>query len=158
MSRIFLLKLMITLQCVTNNIDREARMSDVGSLRRFEADSISAAPIDTSDDVCSICYDDLVCTALSGQQECITLPACGHQFHLQCLDTWVQYTLINKLSLRCPLCRREVKRDVQPRLYVTVQQREQETCNCPFVTYIITPCIIGTLVVFAILSMIHGMT
>ncbi|XP_047329756.1 RING-H2 finger protein ATL8-like [Impatiens glandulifera] len=47
---------------------------------------------------CTVCLKDIV-----AGDRCRRLPKCGHCFHVDCIDTW-----INGYSSTCPICRCEV--------------------------------------------------
>lgn len=47
-----------------------------------------------TDDTCSICLD-----SISPEGQSLSLPGCGHRFHVACVLTMSQY------SIRCPVCR-----------------------------------------------------
>nr|XP_009760218.1 PREDICTED: RING-H2 finger protein ATL46-like [Nicotiana sylvestris] len=46
---------------------------------------------------CAVCLNDVI-----GGESCRKLPKCGHMFHVECVDAWLQ------CSWTCPLCRRQV--------------------------------------------------
>merc|ERR1719453_359787 len=50
-----------------------------------------------SDDVCSVCLDELKLT-------CVRKLPCNHVLHQGCLDRWCKH-LGNESSWACPLCR-----------------------------------------------------
>ena len=67
------------------------------------------------DGMCPICLGELTIyeTPLEGQEELavqdqdsmvVELLACGHQFHLGCLEEWT------KRSLACPMCRYDIRK------------------------------------------------
>lgn len=49
-------------------------------------------------DECAVCITEFV----NGQLGRV-LPACGHKFHKECIDTWF------RKHLTCPICRTDVK-------------------------------------------------
>lgn len=55
-------------------------------------------PVDSEEEVCAICQDDME----AGSQG-RTLNACGHRFHIGCIDTWFQR------NVYCPVCRHDVR-------------------------------------------------
>ncbi|EAS04574.2 C3HC4 type (RING finger) zinc finger protein (macronuclear) [Tetrahymena thermophila SB210] len=49
-----------------------------------------------SDDVCSICHDELIVAR--------RIETCGHKFHIKCLFKWLK----SQQNSRCPICRSEI--------------------------------------------------
>jgi anaphase-promoting complex subunit 11 len=62
---------------------------------------------DAGDDVCGICcnpYDGCAQDAkYPGDDSPVVWGACGHAFHLQCIQKW----LAARTEQRCPMCRRQ---------------------------------------------------
>ncbi|KAJ8573470.1 hypothetical protein K7X08_009981 [Anisodus acutangulus] len=56
------------------------------------------------DSFCAVCLNDVI-----GGENCRKLPKCGHVFHEECVDTWLQ------CNWTCPLCRRQVTNDLPKR-------------------------------------------
>ncbi|KAK4379533.1 hypothetical protein RND71_001395 [Anisodus tanguticus] len=46
---------------------------------------------------CAVCLNDVI-----GGEKCRKLPKCGHVFHMDCVDAWLE------CNWTCPLCRRQV--------------------------------------------------
>ncbi|KAH7093653.1 hypothetical protein FB567DRAFT_610209 [Paraphoma chrysanthemicola] len=66
-----------------------------------------------TDQNCTICAEDF--TGPSDETTCIKLDSCGHYFHYECIDTWMNGVAVN--SNRCPECRQEIceyRRPVRP--------------------------------------------
>ncbi len=63
------------------------------------------APISNSQYMCSICWDDLKYPEPSDHEAIL---GCGHVYHKQCINGWMD-TLLNKsMSLTCPYDRSEI--------------------------------------------------
>eukprot|EP00397_Hematodinium_sp_SG-2012_P013867 GEMP01014092.1.p1 GENE.GEMP01014092.1~~GEMP01014092.1.p1 ORF type:complete len:352 (+),score=51.50 GEMP01014092.1:118-1173(+) len=58
---------------------------------------------ETKDDGCSVCLDDF-----SPATTVVKKTPCGHYFHLQCIDKWLQ------VSRHCPICRTDIVLGVLP--------------------------------------------
>lgn len=59
--------------------------------------------VSDTDHACAICQD-----ALTSEQEGRKLNACGHWFHKQCIDTWLER------DVHCPVCRHDIRESVRP--------------------------------------------
>ncbi|CAN4111927.1 unnamed protein product [Withania somnifera] len=59
---------------------------------------------DGEDSFCVVCLNEVI----SGG-DCRKLPKCGHIFHLECVDTWLE------CNWTCPICRRQVTDDLPKR-------------------------------------------
>ncbi|KAH6795908.1 hypothetical protein C2S51_036894 [Perilla frutescens var. frutescens] len=65
---------------------------------RFE--ELEVGGDDEGDEVCSICLVEL-----EGEDSVNKLPKCGHVFHAECMEKWV-----DRCQFTCPLCRSSVLR------------------------------------------------
>ncbi|KAL3380964.1 hypothetical protein AABB24_001217 [Solanum stoloniferum] len=63
----------------------------------FRSDNYQPPPFTDEGRYCAVCLYEVI----SGEN-CRKLPKCGHVFHAECVDTWLQR------NRTCPLCRREV--------------------------------------------------
>ena len=54
--------------------------------------------VSDTDHACAICQD-----ALTSEQEGRKLNACGHWFHKNCIDTWLER------DVHCPVCRHDIR-------------------------------------------------
>ena len=62
------------------------------------ANATTVYPINSlQDDICTICQDNIE----SGEVRRIT--QCGHYFHRNCIDTWLQGNVL------CPTCRHDIR-------------------------------------------------
>merc|ERR1711964_83861 len=48
---------------------------------------------------CPICYDEMK------EDLKVPNPSCGHKFHRNCIDKWIETALRNGDEATCPLCR-----------------------------------------------------
>jgi len=48
------------------------------------------------DEVCAICYDNFE------DQEVVSLPECGHYYHIMCIKNWLS------IKPECPCCKRSL--------------------------------------------------
>jgi hypothetical protein len=60
--------------------------------------------VSDTDHACAICQD-----ALTSEQEGRKLNACGHWFHKQCIDTWLER------DVHCPVCRHDIREPMESR-------------------------------------------
>ncbi|MCD7463389.1 hypothetical protein HAX54_050461 [Datura stramonium] len=76
--------------------------------RWFRPDNRLPPPFTVENDgeqsCCAVCLNDVV----SGE-DCRKLPKCGHVFHVECVDTWLE------CKWTCPICRRQVTDDLPKR-------------------------------------------
>jgi hypothetical protein len=54
--------------------------------------------VDAQDEVCTICQDNMECGS-----EARVIRACDHRFHIECIDTWFDRSVI------CPTCRHDIR-------------------------------------------------
>lgn len=86
-------------------------------------------PADMSAKVCAICLDPLVLQPCAKRdvakrtKKTITMTACNHHMHRQCLATW----FCKDLALSCPVCRVRVKPDEEN--MINAYQNNVETEN-----------------------------
>ena len=62
-----------------------------------------------ADDPCIICFD----TFEAGQQA-RRLGPCGHLFHTECIDTWLERRLRSVPRISCPVCSAVIHDDLAP--------------------------------------------
>lgn len=55
----------------------------------------------SEENCCVVCLNDVI-----GGEDCRKLPKCGHVFHVECVDTWLER------NWTCPICRRQVTDDL----------------------------------------------
>jgi hypothetical protein len=86
------------------------------SAEQIERGTTRAFPAE--DTVCAICQD-----AIPVNQMARRLNACGHTFHISCIDQWYQR------DVRCPTCRHDVRESgsAQPPMDDTESESENES-------------------------------
>jgi hypothetical protein len=65
---------------------------------QIEANTTIGNLVSDTDNSCAICQD-----VLTGEQEGRKLNACGHWFHKNCIDTWLN------TNVHCPICRHDIR-------------------------------------------------
>jgi len=66
----------------------------------------ASRPHDSSAESCSVCCEDYNYGDLKR-----VLPACGHQFHVECIDKWFLTSTNYSRPTSCPICNAELKED-----------------------------------------------
>lgn len=61
---------------------------------------------------CSICLESMaVCNEDDSAKENIKILSCSHQFHTQCIDTWISSSHDSHDVKTCPLCKQSLTID-----------------------------------------------
>ncbi|KAM3357682.1 E3 ubiquitin-protein ligase ATL76-like [Capsicum galapagoense] len=74
--------------------------------RWFHPDKYLPPPFNVEDvSYCAVCLD-----YVNGGDKCRELPKCGHAFHAECVDAWLER------NWTCPICRKQVTDELPKRL------------------------------------------
>lgn len=87
----------------TNNNDSEMRAAAAEGAVAVAADSANTRE-NSEEKLCQICRLDLVGND-DGSDDTLEAFACGHVFHKECANKWVEHQQCPRDQCRCPVCR-----------------------------------------------------
>ncbi|XP_074577671.1 RING-H2 finger protein ATL16-like [Curcuma longa] len=103
---------------VINALSTEFRGLDTSAIRSIPVVTFSAAGgKKASFRECAICLSEFL-----DEERLKLLPGCGHPFHIDCIDTWLQF------NANCPLCRSDVVSSIagSPTEHIVVLEPRRE--------------------------------